>query len=863
MLKPLYDIDVLLPFVSANSIIVTPNERLARAISHAYDAFQADQGLEAWAKISVMSLNRVFERWLDEGRLAPCLKPQQAQYLWESIIRGRMPDDHVTGWLNPKALALESYKTYELIYHYQLRADQSFASAMAADPDSATFYEWLQSFEHDIIKHGWVTQAQQWQALASCHCKLAADVIMVDFDTLTPLQRAACERVSERVRFVRSVLPQSIDAAKTSVCAFQDADEQLRWVAAWAKAHYETKQGERLGIVVPDLNTHRQRLEYHLRQAFGLEHSDYTSLPVNFSAGMAASQVPLIDAAASVLKLSLGRLRPAELLALARSPYLSLCVSHHEFRALREALYDLAPAKLGHSELLLILEQLSKEVPDSALSRWLLTSRVDSKDATCLEHVRHWEQSLQAAGWPGKRGLDSVEYQAFKLWQRTLRDLVSWDGLRPKWAASDALTLLESSLANSVFQPETPDQNIQVLGTLEAAGLCFDRLIVTDAVAGHFPERIALSPFLPKHLQRQYKMPRADEDQEYQLAKSLLEGMAARSQSLYFSYVALADESKVAVTPLLSQLEQSFPVVAELDRPVIPGVWSMMLESRGLTLTTPQGDLKGGAYRLGMHALCPMQAYSRYRLDIPEEASLEDGLSAKEQGLVLHKSMELLWRGKNRLEQVNPADIAPAVAEALKSISRARQVLLPDLALEAEQLRLETAIRLWLELESQRVPFNVLEHERKAELNLKGWTFSFRLDRLDALADDHSVIIDYKSTAPSSSTWFGGRLEQAQLPLYALALGEHVKGIAYGQISSTKPAKLVGAGQQGFGKGVKVIENWGEQKALWERALLDLIDELEVGEASVLPSARACRYCDFAAICRVQLADDEEEGTDE
>jgi len=176
---------------------------------------------------------------------------------------------------------------------------------------------------------------------------------------------------------------------------------------------------------------------------------------------------------------------------------------------------------------------------------------------------------------------------------------------------------------------------------------------------------------------------------------------------------------------------------------------------------------------------------------------------------------------------------------------------------------LETAIRLWLELESQRVPFNVLEHERKAELNLKGWTFSFRLDRLDALADDHSVIIDYKSTAPSASTWFGGRLEQAQLPLYALALGEHVKGIAYGQISSTKPAKLLGAGQQGFGKGVKVIENWGEQKALWERALLDLIDELEVGEASVLPSARACRYCDFAAICRVQLADDEEEGTDE
>lgn len=423
--------------------------------------------------------------------------------------------------------------------------------------------------------------------------------------------------------------------------------------------------------------------------------------------------------------------------------------------------------------------------------------------------------------------------------------------------------LLESSLDKAVFQPETQDQNIQVLGTLEAAGLHFDQIVVLDAIAGHFPERIAMSPFLPKSLQREYRMPRSNEDQEYQLAQDLLEGMVARSQSVRFCYVAVADESKVAITPILSQLEQSFPEVPKLQHSIASGVWDVMVESKGLTLPVLQGDLPGGAYRLGMHALCPMRAYSRYRLDIPEKVSFEDGLSAKEQGLVLHKSMELLWRDKEQLEQINQDDIATAVMAALKGVSSARRILLPDLALQAEQLRLESAIRAWLEVELQRAPFRVLEHEREAALTLKDWKLTFRLDRLDTLADDSTVILDYKSTAPSTGVWFDGRLEQAQLPLYALALGESVKGIAYAQISSTKPTKLVGVSQQGFGKGIKIIEDWGGQKEAWERALLELIDELETGEASVIPSARACRHCDFAEICRAKVTTDDEGDDDE
>jgi probable DNA repair protein len=480
-----------------------------------------------------------------------------------------------------------------------------------------------------------------------------------------------------------------------------------------------------------------------------------------------------------------------------------------------------------------------------------------------LGHVLEWEKALSAAGWPGSRGLDSVEYQAFSLWQRVVRTVTSWDVLQDSWSGSEALAVLESLLQKIVFQPETQDQTIQVLGTLEAAGLHFDDVIVLDAVAGHFPERIAMSPFLPKVLQREHHLPRSDENQEYLLAKRLLEGMGARSNAIRFCYVAVADESRVLVTPILEELSQRACVVDQPSRSLIPGQWYECTESRGLALGSDNNDRRGGAHRIGMQALCPMQAYSRYRLHIPEQALAPEGLSHQEQGLILHKAMELLWLGKSRLDQIESVNITAAVTSALRKIAPARQALLSPLALVAEQLRLEKAINAWLVLEARREPFSVVEHEHRIETSIGGWIFRLRIDRLDRLSDGTTVIFDYKSSAPSISSWFDGRLEQAQLPLYALALGEQVSGVAFAQVSSTKPAKLSGVSDRAFAKGVKVIEGWSEQQRYWEHALGELIAEAEVGEASARPSLKSCRYCHYASICRVRVVEDCEVETDE
>ena len=858
MLQALYDIDVILPLLREDTVFVTPNERLARAVSQAYDLYQTKQGNPSWVKLPVMSLNRLFHRWLESARLAPGLDQQQALYLWEQLIQQDMPEDHTTGWLSPKALAVEAYKAYELMYHYDLRSDARFESMQGSDRECRMFYRWSQHFEARLKLDDLHSQAQQWQALSNHRCVNRCTLVLLEFDTLTPLQRRVCEGMSGALEFIHSSTEAEVLGQRGQVYAFEDNDAQLRQVALWAQAHYMTKPEQRLGIVVPDLTQQRERLEYQLRRAFDRELGDYTSLPVNFSAGIPALDVPLIKQAIALLRLSAGTLAPSELLMLARSPYLDLCASHTEYAVLREALYELSPSQLGEAELLRLFDVMSKDTPDPKLARWWLSSRLKLNKTLVFDQVQAWESVLSRAGWPGNRGLDSVEYQAFSLWQRTLRALTRWDALQARWSCSDAIGLLERSLQNQVFQPETDDQAIQVLGTLEASGLHFDEVIVLDTVAGHFPERLATSPFLPKILQREYALPRCDEQQEYGLARRLLSGLEARSGAIRFCYVAVADDSRVAVTPILQHLVQRAVPVAPAEPHMLPGHWVVELESRGVPLDELGGDLQGGAYRLGVQATCPMQAYSRYRLGVPEALRLSQGLHPKEQGLILHRAMELLWRSKTELAQLSEGDVGLAVTRALGEITAERRALLPPLALQAEQLRLETAIKAWVALEAQRQPFTVIEHEQAHEVQIGAWRFKLRLDRMDRLHDGATLVLDYKSSAPSITSWSEGRLEQAQLPLYTLALGDQAKACAVAQISSTKPPKLAGVSAIEVAKGVKVIDDWGKQIQHWRQAIGELIVEVETGEASVRPSAKACRYCDFAGMCRVGRIDDDE-----
>jgi inactivated superfamily I helicase len=143
---------------------------------------------------------------------------------------------------------------------------------------------------------------------------------------------------------------------------------------------------------------------------------------------------------------------------------------------------------------------------------------------TPAEWARHFSEVLKAAGFPGERALDSDEFQAQAKWHEALGDLSKLDRVSKEIPFSEALQSLHRICADTLFQPETPDTPIQVLGLLESVGVEFDHLWVTGLTDDAWPLKSSPNPFLPLALQRKAGIPEASAETSLALDRRITDG---------------------------------------------------------------------------------------------------------------------------------------------------------------------------------------------------------------------------------------------------------------------------------------------------------------------------------------------------
>jgi ATP-dependent helicase/nuclease subunit B len=268
--------------------------------------------------------------------------------------------------------------------------------------------------------------------------------------------------------------------------------------------------------------------------------------------------------------------------------------------------------------------------------------------------------------------------------------------------------------------------------------------------------------------------------------------------------------------------------------------------------------------------VCPMKAHLRYRLGLAVLEPASRGLTAGERGGILHQALQFLFtriRSSDALAALDSSaahnvanDAAKAAVNDIRDVVRDR-VGLP--ALDLEVTRLTRALVDWLTIERERtVPFEVEFTEEPLDWHCEGLTLGLKADRVDRLACGHRVVIDYKSGGSSRvSDWCEIPLKAPQLPCYSQALSDVVT-ITIAKVG----AEDVGFNTLGDDIGVLVTDR-KSQKALlsadvsslselsnqWTEALTSLVQSFVAGEAVPTPSASACRYCDYAPVCRAHL----------
>ncbi|HEX7053461.1 MAG TPA: PD-(D/E)XK nuclease family protein, partial [Burkholderiales bacterium] len=468
--------------------------------------------------------------------------------------------------------------------------------------------------------------------------------------------------------------------------------------------------------------------------------------------------------------------------------------------------------------------------------------------------ARQFSALLDAAGFPGERTLDSAEFQTRARLHEALGELSKLERVAPRFSFSQAISFLRRECEANLFQPESADAPIQVLGLLESRGLRFDCLWVSGLTDEAWPLSASPNPFVPIRLQKAAGVPEASAEASLELDRRITAEWRGAAAEVVFSCPLKEKDHDLAPSPLIADVpEESVSV------PDFPRYRDVLFDARRTESfadwkapAVTEGKMRGGTRVLADQAACPFRAFAKWRLSAETLEDPAPGLDARDRGKLLHVLMKEIW------EQLRGSDALASDFSAV--ISRAADVAVKELGLqgrfaELERERLAKLAREWLDVEAQRPPFEVSSIEEKRTLTVAGLELQSRIDRMDRLRGGGHVLIDYKTgNVGNPKQWHGPRLDDPQLPLYAVAAPEELAAVVFAKL---KPGEMRFMGYSRAPNLLpKVVVNpapWPKLLEEWQRDTEALGRAFVSGDAHVDPKEdlKTCRLCELQTLCRV------------
>lgn len=801
----------ILHALANGALLLTANRRLARHWRLAFDAAQVEASKDAWPAPEILAwpdwIADSCERLLTDRVLPSAMAERRG---WERVIRDT--GDHEP-LLDVAAASAAASDAWALCKQYRISLRHpAFDDAV----DTARFRTWALDWERRVERRRWLPAAEReaWltEALGE---SMGREVWLDGFDEFTPSQSAVLARL-KNWRRVASDRPR---ASKVALHVCDDARAEAYAAACWARTRLERDGKKQVGVVVQDLAK--------LRPAIEAIFEDVLGKPLfNISLGLPLTEWPIVADALALLRWINGPLPVGEAGALLRSPFVRGGNVAAEMDARERNRLNVTLAQAGWAGIA-APERLTPGAWARAIPRL-----------------------LERFGWPGERGLSSTERQAVARFEKVLREFAALDVVDGQMPFREALRLLSDACADAVFQPETAEMPVQILEALQAAGSTFDALWVMGMTDTNWPAPAKPHPFVPRSLQRADNLPHATPERELQFAREITERLLASAPEVIFS--APRREAELPLRP--SRLIAALPAWVS-DSVTYPSITTALACAGKFDEFTDadapalgEEKLTGGTGILAWQSVCPFKAFASARLGADEFPEPVPGIPPFERGSKLHDALKHVWarfRTMAAMRAASETERQNAIDEALVSQGDRK---LDEVEKQCMRLRLEQMI----ELDFDRGDFEVVEMESKVDFAGQGIALRGRIDRIDVLPGGERVIIDYKSTAPSTKVWYGERPDNPQLPLYAIALDPPPAAIAFASLKRGE-VKYTGAGQSkdlitGVAEsGLK----WNAQLEEWRRVTRALWDEFARGHATVTPKKKACEKCHLHSLCRI------------
>ncbi len=879
--------------------VITANQRAARTLRQGFDRRQRALGLESWEPPKVLAWDGwtagLWHGLVMQGDATQLLLNRtQEQQVWQRVLAS----DAELRSFRTDALAGMAAESWGRLCAYGgvLRLRE-----LTGSTDARAFQRWAMGFERRCRAEGYLTQGQLEAVLQG---KVAEgkirpeqqELALVGFDGWTPAQRGLLEEWRKQGGRAEEV-PVGMAAEEMLLVEAEDEREELRVCARWVRAYLAEHAGARVAVMVPGLAGEKSGIDRVFREVLTPELEDIAAAEsagvYEFSVGVALEATAMVRVALDVLRWMTGPLTVERISGLLASPYFAGNAAEPGVRAEFDA-YGLRRVKMLRPEM--TVAGLTDAVKASKQRAGLVdlaeilqaVERVRSQ-RIAVEETRpygEWAESmravLEAADWGAGEGEDSVEFQTREKWESALDELATLDFEGVRVGYLEALTGVERIVRQTIFAAQSREAPVQVMGPLEGAGGVWDAVWFLRAGDLSWTAARMGSSLLPWQVQEELGIPGTDgvrdREEQARLARRIATSAATEEGRVVFSYAAVTVNGRQRAAAALEGLQLTVQSAASLVEPEAErGMVAVdeMEEWPGLP-QLPDAVSRGGAKILELQAACGFRAFAEQRLWASELRETELGMDPSERGIVVHKALEIFWsevETQAALRAMSMAErtkvLAWSIDGALQDV-RGRGVNAWDAAyVEMQRARLHRLLEPWLDLELERLEFDVRLREHTLEdVRLGPLRLKVRVDRVDS-TELGDVILDYKTGHAAASEWMSERPDAPQLPLYAiLSETEKLAGVAFAQVRAGKDRGLHGLAVSkdvGIKIGRNAPENLELQVEDWRRVLTRLAEEFAGGDVRVRPKQypQTCEFCGQRGLCRVNgaaLDDDETKG---
>lgn len=827
--------------LDGTSTIITANRRLARVLKQEYARRQVESGVLAWPSPAIFA----WPDWLDaqlrdaarQEDLPTRINSYHSTLLWERCLRKELGDEAV-GVGNLVRLARDAWQR---LADWNVTIQDVARTALSTD--HRTFAAAAGRYRGLLERESWIDDAGLAALVAALiangRVAVAGRYTFVGFDRVTPAATRIRQRLDEAGCTVDDVSAPG-RPEQPALLPFATTEAELRAAGAWARARLEDDPGQQVAIVVNGLERDAARMAALVREGLmpGYRLSAaHLADALNVSYGRKLASYPLVSIGLLWLRWLVRDLRASEISQLLRSPL--VVAGPGGGRARLELHLRRLPDRNWSPSMITSALQGKEEAPDAA--EWLQRVRTMTRSRRELGGMAspaHWavtiDETLKAAGWPGKQRLGSAEFQLVNRWRDLLNDLARMDLVSSRMALETALNLLESMAADAVFQPESEQAHVHLMGPLEASGLEFNALWLCGVTAGHWPSAGNPSALVSRGLQKEQGMPDAVPDDTVSYARRLLGQLCTAAPRVVCSYPLIEDDAKQTPSDLLPAT-----VPGDADALSDPGLFAAKLAGTGgltdladrVPSIAPDERLSGGAGTIQNQLTDPIAAFLGGRLGVRAIDEQTAGLPALLRGNLIHDALYQLYFDKpSRNDIAGWTDLEQRISRAVdfafgRHERNADRVLLALLAMERR--RVAGLLHSFVKIDAARAPFVVDSVERSVEFVEAGVRLHLRVDRIDRLEDGSIAILDYKTGAEKKLLTSKGEPREIQLVAYACAVDDPVAALALVNVDSRTIVF------NGAGTAYSDSETWPEQLAAWTDNVRNACARLTAGDVRV------------------------------